>query len=251
MQKAAREAQVHTSWIRVNEEYEAALDRFVREVLTGESAAGFRCSLRSMVRRVMPVSVCHSISQLVLKCLMPGVPDIYQGSESWGLSLTDPDNRRPVDFANRLQVLMSFRDEDVVSRLGATSLQHALAGDVKPYVTTRLLRFRRDHRALMARARYMPIRARGERASAVVSFRRTFGREHVIVAVPRLVSRSKQMEGWPTGGFWEDTYLRVPAHVRVWSDVLSVKPVTLERMARAPLAELTTVWPWLVLYGRE
>lgn len=251
MQKAAREAQVHTSWIRVNEEYEAALDRFVREVLTGESAAGFRCSLRSMVRRVMPVSVCHSISQLVLKCLMPGVPDIYQGSESWGLSLTDPDNRRPVDFANRLHVLMSFRDEDVVSRLGATSLQHALAGDVKPYVTTRLLRFRRDHRALMARARYMPIRARGERASAVVSFRRTFGREHVIVVVPRLVSRSRQMEVWPTGGFWEDTYLRVPAHVRVWSDVLGVKPVTLERTSRAPLAELTTVWPWLVLYGRE
>ena len=253
MQKAVREAQVHTSWMGVNEEYEAVVANFVRGVLTHDSAAEFRCSLRAMVQRLLPLSACHSISQLVLKCLIPGVPDIYQGDESWALVVTDPDNRRPVDFDDHRAALARVMPHGAfVSDLDATSAERVVSSDFKPFVTARLLRFRRDHREMMARAGYVPIRARGARASAAVAFRRTYARSHLIVAVPRLVDRAAIAAGWPTGlSFWGDTELRVPMRVRTWTNVLTADEVTFERSARAPLALLTERCPWVVLFGRE
>jgi (1->4)-alpha-D-glucan 1-alpha-D-glucosylmutase len=253
MQKAVREAQLHSSWIGVNDEYEAVVDGFVRGVLTHDSAAEFRCSLRAMVQRILPLSACHSISQLVLKCLIPGVPDIYQGAESWALVVTDPDNRRPVDFnALRAALARAFPDGTVARELDARSAEFVVSSDLKPFVTAQLLRFRREHREMVARAGYVPIRARGARASAAVAFRRTASWSHLIVAVPRLVDRAAIAAGWPTGlSFWGDTELRVPTRVRRWTNALSGEQVTLERSGRAPLAALTERWPWLVLYGCE
>jgi len=252
MNKAVREAQVHTSWMRVNEDYEAVVDSFVRSVLTHESAVEFRCSLRAMVQRVLPLSACHSISQLVLKCLIPGVPDIYQGDESWALVVTDPDNRRAVDFEARRAALRRLFSEGAAQQLDGTSWERAVSSDLKAFVTAQLVRFRRAHREMMARAGYFPLRARGARASAAVAFRRTFARAHVLVAVPRLVDRAALGAGWPTGGaFWSDTELRVPPRVRSWTNVLTGEQVVLERAGRAPLATLTERWPWVVLYGGE
>jgi len=253
MQKAVREAQVHTSWMGVNDEYEAVVAHFVRSVLTHDSAAEFRCSLREMVQRLLPLSACHSISQLVLKCLIPGVPDIYQGDESWALVVTDPDNRRPVDFdAHRAALARVVAEGAFGSDLDATSADRVVASDLKPFVTAQLLRFRRANREMMTRAGYVPIRARGARASAAVAFRRTCARSHLIVVVPRLVDRTAIAAGWPTGlSFWGDTELRVPMRVRTWTHVLTGEQVTFERPARAPLALLTERCPWVVLDGRE
>jgi (1->4)-alpha-D-glucan 1-alpha-D-glucosylmutase len=252
MTKAVREAQLHTSWMRMNEEYEAVVDSFVRGVLTHESAGEFRGSLRAMVRRVLPLSACHSISQLVLKCLIPGVPDIYQGDESWALVVTDPDNRRPVDFDARRAALHRLFVDGAAQHLDGASADHVVCSDLKPFVTAQLVRFRKAHREMMARAGYFPIRARGARASAAVAFRRTRARAHVLVAVPRLVDRAALAAGWPTGeAFWADTALRVPPRVRVWTNVLTGEELTLEQRARAPLASLTERWPWVVLYGSE
>ena len=249
MRKAVREAQVHTSWIRMNDDYEAAVDAFVRGILFDESASEFRYSLRVLIRHILPTSLCHSVSQLVLKCGMPGVPDIYQGAEGWALVVTDPDNRQPVDFAARAGTLNSLREHSC--RIHAGSPDDLVSGTAKHYVTSRLLQFRRDHRALMARGRYSPIRARGERASAVVAFRRTLAGEHFIVAVPRLVARTTGSAVWPVGSYWGDTHLRVPSHIRDWTNLLSGERVSLVPSARAPLAELATDFPWVVLYGRE
>jgi malto-oligosyltrehalose synthase len=253
MRKSVREAQVHTSWMRVNEEYEAVVDSFVRGVLAHDSAAEFRCSLRAMVQQLLPLSACHSISQLVLKCLIPGVPDIYQGDESWALVLTDPDNRQQVDFDAHRSALERLSSGNALgAALDGTSAERVLTSDLKPFVTARLLRFRRAHREMMARAGYRPIRARGAHASAVVAFRRTFARSHLIVAVPRLVDRAAFAAGWPTGeSFWTDTELRVPLRVRSWINVLTGEDVAFERPARAPLALLTNDSPWVVLYGFE
>src|SRR5262245_52321760 len=253
MRKAVREAQVHTSWVRINDEYEAAVDAFVRGVLTDGCAAEFRTSLRAMVRRILPLSLCHSLSQLVLKCLMPGVPDIYQGDESWALVLTDPDNRQPVDFAARFAIVRRLlSDGPPPSDLGGTSAGDVLSGDLKPYVTARLLRFRRDHRSMMASAGYVPLRARGDRGAALVAFRRTLGGTHVVVAVPRLVEPSAAAAGWPAGAsFWGSTELRVPSRVREWRNLFTDQAVVLERPAIAPLAQLTERWPWVVLWGSD
>jgi (1->4)-alpha-D-glucan 1-alpha-D-glucosylmutase len=252
MRKSVREAQVHTSWMRVNEEYEAVVDSFVRAVLTHDAAAEFRCSLRAMVQLLLPISACHSISQLVLKCLIPGVPDIYQSDESWALVVTDPDNRRPVDVEAHRAALQRLFSNGSPADLDATSPERVVSSDLKPFVTAQLLRFRRAHREMMARAGYVPIRARGARASAAVAFRRTSARSHLIVAVPRLVDRATLGAGWPTGpSFWADTELAVPTRVRAWTNVITGDEIVLDRPARASLASLTERWPWVVLYGSE
>jgi (1->4)-alpha-D-glucan 1-alpha-D-glucosylmutase len=241
MEKAIRESAARTSWMRVNRDYEIAVDSFVRGVLTDSASAGFRKSLRELVQLILPLSTLHSISQLVLKCLMPGVPDVYQGAESWALSLTDPDNRRPVDFDERLASLRRVT--------GGDDARVALI-DLKQHVATTLLRFRREHRAFFARARYTPIRAGSRRAAPLVAFRRSFQGEHLIVAAPRLVERALADQFAPDGRMcWRDAELPLPAAGVRWTNVLSGGCVEAER-ASAPVRPLADGWSWLVLYGR-
>jgi (1->4)-alpha-D-glucan 1-alpha-D-glucosylmutase len=169
------------------------------------------------------------------------------------LVLTDPDNRQAVDFDARREALERLSSKDALAAgLDATSADGIVSSDVKPFVTVRLLRFRRAHREMMARSGYLPVRARGARASAVIAFRRTFAHAHLIVAVPRLVDRTTLAAGWPTGAsFWTDSELRVPLRVRTWTHVLTGEEVALERPGRARLASLMERWPWVVLYGYE
>jgi (1->4)-alpha-D-glucan 1-alpha-D-glucosylmutase len=207
--------------------------------------------MRELVRLVLPLSVCHSIGQLVLKCLMPGVPDVYQGGESWLLTVTDPDNRQPVDFVGHADALRRLLGKTRLTFSGSSSLSAALSSDLKLDVTAKLLRFRRDHRAMLARGDYERLRARGSRASSVVAFERIEGQSHLVVAVPRLVERTTGNAGWPVGaGFWEDTKVRLPSSVSNWMHILSGEMVT-GRKAWAPLSEIAKSLPWVVLYGRE
>ena len=100
--KAAREAKTDSSWINPNETYEKALEAFLDGLLTGRGSARFLAALSPFIKTVAPLGMLRSLSQLALKCGLPGVPDIYQGTEYWDLSLVDPDNRRPVDYSIRI-----------------------------------------------------------------------------------------------------------------------------------------------------
>jgi (1->4)-alpha-D-glucan 1-alpha-D-glucosylmutase len=114
MRKAQREAKVHTSWVDPDEAYEQAMDAFIRAVLADE---GFAADLQAFLaqERIMERGHRNSLAQTALLLTCPGVPDIYQGTELWDLSLVDPDNRRPVDYAERRRLL--------------AQLAHAAAGD--------------------------------------------------------------------------------------------------------------------------
>ena len=113
--KAAREGKLETSWLNPNEDYEQGLRGFVRAILDRSRAGPFLDSFESFARRTALLGALNSLTQLVLKATMPGVPDFYQGTETWDLSLVDPDNRRPVDFdggdsiATRHRTRVSFR----------------------------------------------------------------------------------------------------------------------------------------------
>src|SRR5262245_35819447 len=180
MMKSAREAQLFTSWIRPNADYEDGLEAFVRRVLTDDEAREFRQSVAAFVRLIEPVSNCHSISQLVLKCFMPGVPDFYNGCEDWRYTLTDPDNRRPVDFA-RMDARLGHSFE-----VGRTTV----ARDLKLQITAALVQFRADHAGLLRDAAYRPLRVRGSRAAWIGAVERRGPTSRVVVAVPRLTARS-------------------------------------------------------------
>jgi (1->4)-alpha-D-glucan 1-alpha-D-glucosylmutase len=236
MRKSAREAQLVTSWIRPDTDYEDGLESFVRRVLLDDSGCEFRQSVAGFVQLVEPVSTCHSISQLVLKCFMPGVPDFYHGCEDWRFTLTDPDNRRPVDFARMAERLtdtfQSRRDS---------------ARDLKLQMTTTLLQFRADHELLLREAAYRPLRVRGSRAASVVAFERRGPTSRVVVIVPRLIDRSLTNTIPLDAAFWEDTEIRLPSSDGRWSNPLAGEELVLDR-GWCRMTALATAQPWVVLY---
>jgi (1->4)-alpha-D-glucan 1-alpha-D-glucosylmutase len=194
MDKAAREAKVHTSWIDENPEYSKAMGRFVRETLAGRTARQFLASFVPFQRRVARAGMLNSLAQLVLKLASPGVPDFYQGSELWDLSLVDPDNRRPVDFAAREQLLAEIRPlidrlerGDAVESEVRELLAHWPDGRIKLLVTTCGLRFRRQHAALMVGGAYIPLEAEGKHGDHVLAFARHDTSGTLLAVVPRLV----------------------------------------------------------------
>jgi (1->4)-alpha-D-glucan 1-alpha-D-glucosylmutase len=234
MRKSAREAQLFTSWIRPNPEYEDALETFVRRVLTENEASEFRQSVAAFVKLIEPVSNCHSISQLVLKCFMPGVPDFYQGCEDWRFKLTDPDNRCRVDFAG------------AADRLAQSFHSHATR-DVKLQITATLLQFRADHAALLRDAAYRPLRVRGRRAASLVAFERRGPSSRIVVAVPRLTAPSMNEALSVDAGFWEETEIRLPSSDGQWSSLLADEELALD-CGWCRMTELTSIRPWVVLY---
>src|SRR5439155_2211969 len=124
MLKAIKEAEVHTSWVNANAEYEAAVRDFVTQVVSDDPHTPFRQDLSPLQRRVAFYGQVNSLSQTLVKLTSPGVPDIYQGQELWDFSLVDPDNRRPVDYEKRRTLLA-----DLQERVGRASGRKA---DVAP-----------------------------------------------------------------------------------------------------------------------
>jgi len=185
MEKAMREADVHTSWTKVNEEYEGAVSGFV-EALLAPGPNLFLDDLVPFARKVARLGALNSLSQTLLKLTAPGVPDVYQGNELWDLSLVDPDNRRPVDYRLRERLLGELETLDPVE--ASVLLEDGAWQDGRPklYLTWKALGLRRERPELFERGEYVPLEAEGERADHLVAFARVSGDDAVVVVAPRL-----------------------------------------------------------------
>jgi (1->4)-alpha-D-glucan 1-alpha-D-glucosylmutase len=191
MLKAIREAKRRTSWLDPNEAYERATKEFVERVLEDET---FLEAFLPFQRKVAFFGRSNSLAQTLLKLTSPGVPDIYQGSESWDFNLVDPDNRRPVDFELRRRWLAAERFAEESSKL---------------FVVSRTLRFRNAHRELFDDGSYRPVMADTQH---VCGFVREFEAQHCLVVVPRLVcALVRGEERAPVGAVWKDDSLRLDA----------------------------------------
>jgi (1->4)-alpha-D-glucan 1-alpha-D-glucosylmutase len=186
LQKALREAKIHTSWMNPAEAYEAAVRDFIADLLS-DNAGDFQQDVSQFVLQIADSGFVNSLAQALLKITLPGVPDFYQGTELWDFNLVDPDNRRPVDFECRrgsLQQLSRNAERDPHGFAQALA-QRWPSADIKLWVTSRALGFRHDHPELFTFGEYIPLPATGPAAEHVVAFVRRYEDEWAIVAVPR------------------------------------------------------------------
>ncbi|TFB76520.1 malto-oligosyltrehalose synthase [Cryobacterium glaciale] len=220
--KAAREAGTSTTWTQQNGEFESKLDHLV----TAATEPGpTRDLITGLVSRLQPAGWSNSLSLKLLQLTMPGVPDVYQGSELWETSLVDPDNRRPVDYEQR-QELLARIDSGWLPPVDET-------GAAKLLVTSRALRLRRDRVGLFTR--YAPVPAFGAAAGHTVAF----DRGGAITLATRLPI------GLLAGGGWGDTTIGVAG--RGYIDVLTQERFdgpnlrVADVLARYPVALLVPV----------
>jgi (1->4)-alpha-D-glucan 1-alpha-D-glucosylmutase len=214
VQKAVREAKVSTSWTDPDEEYETAISTFIAALLDPASPGRYLRDMAPLVAEVGATGLWNALSRLVVHLTAPGVPDVYRGDELWFQALVDPDNRRPVDWelrADRLDQVRRACEEGS----GGVPAPDVLAqwrdrlddGTLKLYLTSRLLRLRRDDGAGLTGAIHVPMRAEGVHGERVLAYRRGEGAEARIVVVSRLTSALGP--GAPIGSRWGDTRLRV------------------------------------------
>jgi (1->4)-alpha-D-glucan 1-alpha-D-glucosylmutase len=201
MAKATKEAKRHTSWTDPVPAYDEAVERFVASVCADDEAMG---EVAAFAQTVVEPGRTNSLAQKLITLTAPGIPDLYQGTELWDLSLVDPDNRRPVDYEVR-RALLAELDELDVAALGPRSDE----GVPKLWVVSRALRLRRAHPEWFAGTAYEPLAATGRSARHVFAFVRG-GRS--ITVVTRLPV------GLDAGGGWGDTALELPPGR--WHDAL-------------------------------
>lgn len=204
MRKAAREAKEETSWLEPDGAYEKALDDTVQRVLADPAARPLRDALQAFVERIALHGAMNSLAQVLLKCAAPGVPDTYQGTERWRFDLVDPDNRRPVDFAQ----LARYADElePIVARPTAAAVQSLLGGwrdgRIKQYVLMAAQACRARNAAFAGG--YEPLTVTGRHAAHVLTFRRGSGASSAVAIVPRWPARLAAPDAWPVGAVWDD-----------------------------------------------
>lgn len=243
LEKAAREGKAETSWLAPDEGYEQDLAAFARAVLHDDEVSS---ALQPLLDVVVPAGRLTSLSQTLLRLTVPGVPDTYQGCETWDLSLVDPDNRRAVDHHAHRE-LLAWLDADP-----APTPEEILArtdeGAPKLHLLSRTLRLRASRPGSFGvEGRYQTVPVNGPRADHVVAFRR--GLDTLVVA-PRLVvglsDGSGRFEDWD----WRDTTVQVPGGAPAMRDVMTGQAVdgghvsVQSLLDRFPVAVLAMPRPW-------
>jgi (1->4)-alpha-D-glucan 1-alpha-D-glucosylmutase len=244
MLKAAREAKLRTSWINPDEEYEAALGRFVSESFRNEL---FLKDLNEALARLARLGMLVGLSQAVIKAASPGVPDYYQGTELWDFSLVDPDNRRPVDYALRAKLLASL-DKKSFSPKGL--LEELADGRAKLHVISKGLSIRQELRELFYAPAYVPLYADSGREENLCAFALQSGRQAVIAVAPRLFAGLMQ-EGdlAPIGArVWGESRLSLPESLS--GEFVNVLTEEKHKGSSLRVADLLAVFPVALLVRR-
>jgi (1->4)-alpha-D-glucan 1-alpha-D-glucosylmutase len=227
-EKALREAKHHTAWVAPDHAYESACRDFLFQSLAPTRTVHLADEIAAFVGRIGPAGAANSLAQTVLRLTVPGVPDLYQGTEWWDFSLVDPDNRRPVDFAARDAAIA---DADPASM--AYDPQTWQDGRIKHAVIARALALRKRRPDLFAMGRYSPLNATGPAAGHVLAFARQHGEARAVVAVLRLPERLLGAEGRlaPTPDSLRGTRLALP---RGWGGHEAVDVLGGQRLTTAP-----------------
>ena len=255
MIKAAREGKRKTRWSSPDQAFEADLTRFVHQLLSGEARAGaqpFTAELSGFVDRVDRPAAWSSLSRTVVHYSAPGTADTYQGDELWNRAAVDPDNRRPVNYKRRAQLLSQVERFDHLApaeqrQFASRLLDHPADDRLKLHVVRRALAARNAHPALFGEGDYTPLRAQGG-GPPLLAFARTRGHQVALTLAPEGPGRGPA--AMPVGrATWGNAVIEVPAALRGARlvNAMTGEHITLGRTLR--VADALGTFPAAVLVG--
>ncbi|MGA1844918.1 MAG: malto-oligosyltrehalose synthase [bacterium] len=249
MIKAVREAKRHTAWIKPDTEYEEACTGFVERLLSAADDNLFLKEFLPFQRKVAFYGIFNSLSQTLLKITSPGVPDFYQGTELWDLSLVDPDNRRPIDFKKRMHILKDINAREARDLPGLVDelVETREDGRIKLFLVYRVLKARTRLLDAFQHGAYIPIRVEGAHAESVIAFARNHQDAWAISVAPRFLTSLIKEGQCPSGEeVWQDTRLLMPEGApSSW-----INAITGERISHhgpIPLGAILTRFPVALL----
>lgn len=211
--KAVREAKVHTAWLKPDTEYEEAFMDFIDKTLSTDETNEFLKDIKEFQSIISHYGMINSLGQALLKIACPGVPDIYQGTEIWDLSLVDPDNRRPVDFGLRSRLLKHLKSSasENLGGLIKDLLDRSQDPGLKLFTIHKALEARRDHREVFQNGSYIPLVSGGAKKDNVLAFFRNHGTQWALTLIPRFPTSICDEYQWPLGkDCWMDTSIGLP-----------------------------------------
>jgi (1->4)-alpha-D-glucan 1-alpha-D-glucosylmutase len=223
--KAVREAKVHTAWLRPDTDYEEGFVAFIEQILQPSPENQFLEKLRPFQQWVAHYGTFNSLSQTLLKIAAPGVPDFYQGTELWDLSLVDPDNRRPVDFERRWsfwQDMQQRAQTDILSLI-SDLIANSQDGRIKLFAIARALAARNKYLEVFQQGAYIPLKVVGKYQEHIVAFARHYRQTTAIAIVPCFLTALVDPPAFPLGEqIWADTRLEVPQGLGAqWKDTIA------------------------------
>lgn len=224
MLKSVREAKLYTAWLRPDSAYEEGFLAFVDKVLDFDESNSFIQEFLPFQKRVAGYGIFNSLSQTLLKYTSPGVPDTYQGTELWDLSMVDPDNRRPVDYEQRFSILKEIKEKAQTDILALIDdlLSSREDGRIKLFLTYKALQARTQNLAVFQKGDYQPLEVSGKFKEHIVAFARSNGNKTIVVITPRFLTSLIKPGEYPLGEQWQDTCVHLPPSASsTWLDAIT------------------------------
>jgi (1->4)-alpha-D-glucan 1-alpha-D-glucosylmutase len=191
--KATREAMVYTRWTLPNTAHENALKKFIASILKPANSNVFLRDFSEFQQSIAYGGMVNGLTQVLLKIISPGIPDIYQGSELWDLRLVDPDNRGPVDFVKRTSMLVALKQPpEAGASLARELARHWQDGRIKLYATCKALNLRRERAELFSKGDFLELKATGPNAEHTLAVLRHHKREWALLVAPRWLARARE-----------------------------------------------------------
>ena len=214
LQKALREAKVNSNWAIPNEDYENAAKNFAIKLL--DKSRPFWKSFTAFHHKVADYGVLNSLSQVLLRFTSPGIPDTYQGTELWDLSLVDPDNRRPVNYQNLQQLINEIDQQykDDPSNLLSDLWANRFDARIKLWLTQTLFNLRKQEADLFAKGEYIALKIEGEYKNNLIAFARKYQQKTFIVVAPLHLATLEENQKEIKELDWKDTRIILPDNVK-------------------------------------
>lgn len=245
MLKSVREAKLYTAWLRPDSAYEEGFLAFVDKVLDFDESNSFIQEFLPFQKRVADYGIFNSLSQTLLKYTSPGVPDTYQGTELWDLSMVDPDNRRPVDYEQRITFLKEIKEKaqtDILTLIDDL-LSNKEDGRIKLFLTYKALQARTQNLAIFQKGDYQPLEVSGKFKEHIVAFARSDGNKTIVVITPRFLTSLVKPGKYPLGEqVWQDTCVHLPPSVSsTWQDAITDQKI--QTNGTLPVGEALKYFP--------